>query len=327
VWRSIPILAAVACAGCAPWVRVRRALAPESFVTPVSAHGELAAVLLDDGWVEDDDALPYSAIAAVADGWVEPVPVTDRGYIEVVPLRSDVTIRVYTRHTGLEPRDFEPVVARSGTLRGELPTTLRFLPSDPLGEPFRLYMEDLHNVYNEEPLGDGDLLMIEVRAPDRSPERYLFRSLEFGLRSRFVAGVLVRVPVPWVVEPPDVGPSPALTASLAFAYRARSRKSGLSFASEQLALIVSVGVGSSVLESEGLDEQILGVYNASLAGGGIELFKFASAQFLGNATAPFRRDVDADWTVAFGIDAVQLGRFAEGLGARVAKEHPLREDR
>ena len=52
-----------------------------------------------------------------------------------------------------------------------------------------------------------------------------------------------------------------------------------------------------------------------------------SLQVLGNALAPFRRDLPGDWSLAIGFDAVQAARFTDKLGARLLREHPLAEDR
>lgn len=325
-------------AGCAPLTRARRVLAPETFVTPVQPTGEIASVRVAGGFTRTDpegDGVPFSPPATfVRDGevWIEPLAITDRGWVQVEALRPDATLRVYTRHLGLVQRDFRPVVARSGTLRGELPTVIRFLPGhgEPLGdEPYRLYIQDLHDVYNEERVEDGDLLLIEVEAPGAGTERYLLRSFEFGLRTRLGAGVLLRAPIPWLPEQRDVGLSPALTASLAVSYRLRSERPGWSFVGEQLAILMSVGVGSTVLEDvdTNIDAQLTGAFNAALIGGGIEAFKIVGVQILGNASAPLRDDLESGWTLAIGLDAVQLGRFADNIGSRLLFEHPLREDR
>lgn len=323
----------LACAACAPLTRVRRALAPPTYVSPAGPTRTLAAVSLSDTSAPDDPPRPFAAepvIVRDGESWIEPLPITDRQIIEVRPLHPETAVRIYVRHTGLIRNDFEPVVSRSGTLRRALPTAVRFLPDGPIGsEPFELHVRDLQNIYNEERLEDGDLLMIEVSAPSAPTERYLFRSLDFGLRTRLGASLLLRMPIPWIPEQSDVGLSPALTGTLALNYRVRSERPGLSFAGEQLALLLSVGVGSTVLdEVDGkIDQQLKGAFNAALAGGGIEAFQFVGIQILGNASAPFRDDLEAGWTLAAGIDAVRLTRFADNLVTRLLFEHPQHEER
>ncbi|MEQ1501309.1 MAG: hypothetical protein ABMB14_03720 [Myxococcota bacterium] len=328
-WLSVGLWVWIA--GCAPATRVRRALAPETFVTPRSEapRGEVATVLVDSGW-EDEPAIPYRPVTRFTrDGvsWFEPVPITDRGSVEIVPRRPEAEIAVYARHTGLVQRDFRPVLTRSGTVDGELPTTIRFLPAGPLGaEPVTLALRDLHDVYNEEPLEDGDLLLIEVGVPGEDVDRYLFRSLDFGLRTRIGAGVMVRTPVPWFAENETDTLSPAFTLSLAVGYRPRTRRSGLSFVGERFALVGSVGVGSAALDVQGLDQQLQGAFNAALIGGGIEVFELVNVQLMGNVSAPFRDDLGSDLSLAFGVDAVQLARFADHLGDRLIREHRLVEE-
>lgn len=57
------------------------------------------------------------------------------------------------------------------------------------------------------------------------------------------------------------------------------------------------------------------------------MFDLVSLQVLGNASAPVRDDLESDWVLAIGIDAVQAARFTDTLGARLLREHPMSEDR
>jgi hypothetical protein len=337
VWRGILIAGWIGLAGCAPTTRVRRVLAPETYVSPVSpTAGQIATVDVSSGYDPRNPSFgPYEPVVVFErEGvtWASPLAITDRGVVRVTPVDADAEVRVYVRHTGLIPRDFQPVTTRSGTLSRALPTAVRFLPHgriDPADGPFELHLQDLHNVYNEERVEDGDLLLVEVSAPGAPTERYLFRSLEFGLRTRLGAGVLLRAPIPWVAGQRDVGLSPALTASMAINYRLRSERAGWSFVGEQLALLVSAGVGSTVLEDvDGqIDDQLQGAFNAALVGGGVEVFRIVGLQVLGNASAPFRDDLESGWTLAVGLDAVQLARFAQDISSRLLFEHPQHEDR
>lgn len=314
---------------CAPVTRVRRALAPESFVTPEQPVGRYASVVVNAGW-SDLPPVPYFPPESfVRDGvrWVEPVSLTDRAQITISPLDGPITIDLLTRHTGLVQRDFQQVEARSGSLPGTLPTTLRFVPDGPLDSPYTVQLRDLKNVYSDDPLADGDLLLIEVGAPNLEPDRYLFRLFDYGWRTRAGAGVLFRVPLPFE-DQQGVTLSPALTLSLAVGYRARSRDPVLRFVNDRLMLVGSVGIGSTALTgTQGLDQRIAGAFNAAVIGGGIEAFELVNLQILGNASAPFRDDLESDWALAIGFDAVQAARFADKLGARLLREHPMTEDR
>jgi hypothetical protein len=322
-------LALVAIPGCAPITRARRALAPEAFVTPHTDVGQLARVTVDAGW-PDEPARPYlPEVAFERDGvtWVLPVALTDYGRLEVRPQRPDVTVGLYVRHVGLIQRDFQRVLTRSGTLRGELPTAIRFEPTGALGDrTYTVEVRDLQNVYSDDRLEDGDLVMIEVRAPGEVSERYLFRAFEFGWRTRVGAAVLFPVPTPFVQDPQDVVLSPAFTASVVLGYRARTRRPGLSFVSEQLGIVGSVGIGSTVLEQQGLQNQLSGAFNAALVGGGIDILKLFSVQALVNASAPLRNDLESGWTLAVGFDAVQFARFTDHLVPRLLHENPMSED-
>lgn len=315
--------------GCAPLVRVQRALSPESFVVPSEPLGQNATVIVESGW-HDELPMPYGSEEPllVRDGitYVSPVPITDRGSIEVRPSGPGVTVALYARHVGLEPSDFHPIVARSGTLPRALPTVIRFEPRGPLTGPYRVEMHDLHSVYNDSPIRDGDLVMLEVDAPDRDPERYVFRSLDFGWHTRFGAGLLVRAPFPGASS--DSGLSPALTGSFALGYRFRTKNGGLLFVNEQLALVFSAGIGSHVLtpSDSAIDDQIKGLFDEVLVGGGLDLFRFVHVLALGNASSPFDPE-RSDWALALGVDAVQMARFSQDLGARILKEATLREER
>jgi hypothetical protein len=320
--------------GCAQGVRLQRALSPESFVTPQAELGEQATVTVESGW-EDEPAKVYTPEAPVfeRDGvrWVAPVSITDRGTITIEPTDGPVTMSLYARHVGLDRTDFEPFVARSGTIPRALPTTLRFEPHGPVSDKHQISMRDLHSIYGGAALEDGDLLLLEVAQEGKEPERYLFSTLDFGWRTRVGAGLLVRVPLPWVESQEGAELSPVLTASLIGGYRFRTRQGGLLLLSEQIALVGSLGIGSTEVALPGgdqrLNDQVQGVFNAALIGGGLEFFQFLSVQVLGNASAPFRSGGESNWALATGLDTVQLARFSRDLISRLVKDRPLLEDR
>jgi hypothetical protein len=324
------VLLAASLAGCAQGTRIRRVFAPESFVTVEEPAGVHAEVTVDAGWEEEAPA-PYRPSTVSTDDdetWYAPQPLTDRAVISVEPGPGGAEVALYSRHVGLVERDFQRVVARSGTLRGEIATAVRFLPEGPLEGPWELEVRDLQSVYSDDRLEDGDLLLLEVTGGGGPPERYLFRLYDFGLHTRAGAGLLVRLPIPFVqTEAEQATLTPALTASLSIGYRPRTRNPAANFLTEQVAAVVSVGIGSTVLEEEGLQNQISGAFNAALVGGGIEVLQMFTVQILGNASAPFRDDLESGWALAVGFDAVQFGRFAKDLSARLFRESPLAEER
>ncbi|MBX2800603.1 MAG: hypothetical protein KTR31_23185 [Myxococcales bacterium] len=289
---------------------------------PHAPVGEQADVTVWSGWTGDVPR-PYEApVAFEQDGqqWVRPTVLADRGWISVQPKAPEVAVRVYARSTGLDKRGFRRVEYRAGTLEGRVPTAMRFMPRGPLGaEPLRLDVEDLQNPYLGDRLTHGDLLLLEVGPDGQEPERYLFTTREFGWRTRTGAGLLLRFPQA----------TPAITLSLAVGYRYRTKSPVWDFLGERMMLVGSVGVGSSELSdvSGPLQEQLLGAFDALLVGGGIEWFEFLSVQVLMNAAAPFDDDVRPGLTVAAGFDAVQAAKFFADAGARLLREHPMREER
>jgi hypothetical protein len=325
------VLLLLAVAACAPATRVRRALAPETFVMPERPVGHYAEVTVNAGWADEPTVPYFPQEAFLRDGirWIEPVPVSDRAVIRVTPTHPGVWVDLFTRHTGLVQRDFQELEDRSGSLPGVLPTTIRFFPDGPLEGPLTVDLRDLNSPYSDDPLDDGDLLMIEVGRFGEDPDRYLFRMYDYGWRTRVGAGVLFRVPLQFLEGQEGALLSPALTASLALGYRARTRGPLLTFINERVLGIVSVGIGSTALAApgDGFNQQLAGAFNAALIGGGLEFYELFSVQVLGNASAPFRNDLESDWTLAIGVDAVQAARFTDRLAARLLRDHPLAEDR
>lgn len=331
MWRWVLLLGFVFVTGCAPLVRVRRALAPETFVTPATPTGQHASVIVETGLRSDPPVAYAPEIAFERDGetWIRPMVVANRGRLEVIPSRPDATVDVYIRHvySVVDPRDFVPVIARSGTLQGEMSTAIRFDPQGPLGDaPLRLELRDLNNVYSDDRLEDGDLLLVAVGAPGEEPDRYLFRALRFGMHTRGAAAVLLRTRLPGVDLPPEKLTT-AIAASLAIRYRFRPQTPFATFVSERTALIASLGIGSGVFAAESEGSKVDTVIDALLIGGGIEGFRMFNLQILGNLTSIFERDVRPNWTLAVGFDAVQLARFASHIDARLWSDQPLHEDR
>ncbi len=337
IWRamqSLPLVVAalVLLVGCAPVNRARRVLGPDHYVYSETPEERHAQVLVRSGW-QGEALAPYSPRLAYIDDddgerWVRPVIVADRGQIRVVPRHDDVTIRLYARSTGLRRRGFRPLLARSGTGANRNPTQIRFLPKAPLREPWVLDIRDLQNVWSGDRLLHGDLLLLEVARPGAEPDRYLFDTHDFGFRTRFGAGVLVRVPLQ-SSEDSDAPASPAIVVSMALGYRFRTQNPVVEFLGERVMLIGSAGVGSAVLEnvSGPINDQLQGAFQALVVGGGLEFFEFLSVQLLINARAPFLRGLEPGWTLAAGFDAVQAGRFFGNLGEQLLREHPSREDR
>ncbi len=233
-WLPIVVLAA-----CGPAHRVGKFLAPADFVLPTQAR-ELAEVTYASGWADEEprayDPEPHHTIDGIA--YERPVPVTVDGWIDVAPSTEAVETRLWVRHVGLNERDFRPVANLTGALPGFVPNELRFLPRY---GPLRIAVADLANAYAGEPVEDGDLILLDVRSAD-GDEQYVFRARDFGLRARFGAGVLIRIPLSG-----DETLTPALAATAAVGYRPRTRRPGVEWVVEQVAVVTSLGVGSTAL--------------------------------------------------------------------------------
>jgi hypothetical protein len=313
---------------CAPATRVRRVLSPQRFVTPESTVGGEAAVVVTTGWA-NDPVLPYHPeVVFEKDGtrWVAPVEVTQKGTITVQPARPGLTMRVYRRGVGVVHGDFKEILYRSGTIDGRLETAIRPMPNAPLGiDPVTVSMRELTSPYSDDRVTDRDLVLVELTTPDlATTERYLFRNVRYGVRSRGGAGALFRIPLPFG-EPPDEPLPPALNASLYLGYRFRHSPGVVRFVEERVMLALTAGISSAVLETQNLDVPEIG--RSVLVGGGLEFYQILSVTPVVNASALVDPDIPPTWALAFGVDVVQLTRFTYGLASRLWKEHPLEEER
>ena len=326
-----PLVASVAVtallSGCLQ--NVNRFLKPDIFAVPAGQTGQLATVDYASG-LPDEPPVPFALVdTEVIDGisYGSPPLISDRGWVHI-HARPTADVRLWIRHTGLTTSGFLPVHEVSGTLPGRVHTGVAFL-DDQITPTWTLPMSSLTNVYNGYAFDDGDLLMVEVTEPGEV-ERYVFKLREFGLRVKGGAGVLFRVPAPGQPAP-AVGLSPALALTLAFGYRFRSRQPLIRWLGNRLAVVGSLGIGSTaiadVAAGAGVEDQLDSAFNAALAGGGLELYDFLSVQALANASALFR-DVDTEhsWTLAIGFDAVQFARFTRHAGARLFRQNHLDPD-
>jgi hypothetical protein len=312
---------------CAPATRVRRAFAPQRFVTPEVPVGEQAAVVVQTGW-PGDPVLPYHPkVQYRTDGtdWISPVEVMHKGTISVLPVHSGSTMRVYRRHVGVAQRDFHEIRYRSGTLYGRLETAIRPLPIEPLGtEAVPIHMRELTSPFSDDRVADGDLVLVEITSPDgQDVEPYLFKNVRYGWRSRFGAGALVRVPLPWG-DPPEEPLPPALTVSGFFGYRFRHAAPVVRWFEETFMFALTAGISSAFLESENFDVPEIG--RSVLVGGGLEIYQILSVTPVVNASAYTDPDETKVWALALGVDVVQLTKFTEALVLRLVREHPLAED-
>jgi hypothetical protein len=313
----------------------KKFLVPEEFVS--ARDRDLDAPLVDvryaSGWM-DEPVRDFDAEEFITrDGVVleRSVLISYGGCIEVAPRSSAPTVQVFVRHTGDTERGFVPILETTGAVAGRFPNEVRVFEARPLKSPMRIVMDDLHNVYNDYTVLDGDLLLLEVVDADQT-ERYLFRNRRFGIRTKFGAGVLFRVPLPVVEQrSEEVSLSPALAASFGLGYRFRSRGRFVSWVSERTTLLATVGVGSTAVEKvlptavTPVDQQFSGAFNAALVGGGMEFFGFVSMQTLVNLSSFLRKEQESTWALAVGFDAVAFGIFTRDAGTRLFSKNELHE--
>ncbi len=314
---------------CGFGTRLQKALVAPDYVTEAAPTGAIAAVTYQSG---EPDVPPsaYAPTQVVMEGrtFDQAVEISSAGWIDVVPLREDVEVRLWVRNPGLVRRDFTPIRSVTGALAGELPNEVRFLP-ERLEAPVRVPLKQLTNVYNDYDLGDGDLLLVEARVDGEEPERYLFLAHEFGPRLKFGGGLLFTVPLSFLGADQPESTSPVLAFTTALGYRFRTRSPALRWFGGKSALLLSLGVGSTSIAStdlsKPLDQQVLGHFSSTIAGGGFEFYDFVSLQALVNLSSLDRDVHEAPWVLAIGFDAVQFGLFTRDVGARLLRKNTLDE--
>lgn len=321
----LALLTLVLAPGCGLWHNSRRFLHPaEHVIDGPLPEGELAAVSYASGWMEDPPR-PYDPLPA--EHGLRPVDLSPGGWVRLDPVDDDAELSIWIRRTGIVQQGFAPVVTVTGAVKHSLPLQVRTV-AGPLDAPRTLAIEDLTNVYNDYRFEDGDLLLLQVADRDGTVERYWFRHREVGLRTKAVAGVLVRVPIPWEATA-DFSPSPALAAGLALGWRPRTRRPRVRWLFDQVAVLGSVGIGSTALDTvvggEVLEDQVSGAFNAALAGGGVEVFDFLSLQVLANVTSAFREANETPATLAVGVDAIRFAAFARDATQRLLYPNELQE--
>ncbi len=297
------------------------------FITPdySSTHapaGELVRLEYESGWRDESLGL-FEAIELEQGGQTvySPPAITNAGEITISPLVDDVELSLWIRHTTYDEGDFFQVKSVTGGIHKGLANELRWIPVR-LSDAFTLPIHQLRNVYNDYDLRNGDLLMVQVDKPGSQAEQYVFRSEYFGLRSKFSAGLLVRTPVPFI----DDGEgefSPALALTGAFGYRARTRQPTLRWFSTRISLVLSAGIGSTEVALPSNDDELAGVFNAALVGGGVEFYDFLSLQLMGNVSALGRTREESSYALSVGFDAVRFGRFTADATTRLLFKNEL----
>lgn len=234
-----------------------------------------------------------------------------------------VALRMYIRGNGLFDRhDFRRVHTLTGTLERRFPNELILLPEN-LDAPVRLAMGDLANPFNNDDFDHGDLLLVVAEQGGLS-ERRLFKRRDSGLHVGSFAGLLATIPL----REDQASVAPILAVGPTFGWRSE-RSSGPLVALDTLELVVSAGLGSTALETvvqqDDVDDQVSGLFNATLVGGGLRVFKVVTVQGYINTSQFFRNAREAPATLAVGVDATGLAAATRDIFSRLIKEHPVRE--
>ncbi len=299
--------------GC---VRTAKLAGAPVLVAPDPGRATLASVTVDAGYPGEEPGPWDPHPVATSKGTFErPVSVTPDASITVEPAVEGLRWQLYVQSAGLlERRAFHPVVAVQGSLDGRLENELRTLPTV-LDGTTTLAVRDLANPWNPSRFDHEDLLLVRLEAPDGRAADLLFENRRVGLHTGGSAGVLVRIPLE-----ADTDVTPILTLGPTVGWRAPSRKAGWRLL-DRVVLVGSVGIGST--EVPGGTDELAGVFDAALVGGGLAFVDVVSVQALANASALWRDVSEAPWTPAVGVDAVGVANLFRDAVEKVSRRHPL----
>lgn len=312
------MLLVLALQGCGLWHNVRRFSLEAEYAAPLPA-GEVAQVAYTtpDGLVEPFAPAPFDHEGT---SFGAPLPIERGGIVSVIP-DHPVTVRLFVARTGVGESGFVEVHALTGTLDRRIPVGIHPLPVRPFDHELRLAVRDLRNPYNGYRFDNRDLLLLQI-SDERTTEQYLFQLYDLGVRAQWGGGVLVPVSFPGFAD--DVRASPSFVGSLTLGYRF-ARRNTFTRLADLFSVVLSSGIGSTALTQEGpIEDQLTGVFDSGVAGGGVAVFDFVSFQVLVNVSALFR-DGPAEATAVpvIGFDAVQFGRFGRRAFARLFGDRDL----
>ena len=343
---AVPVLAAVglallaAAGGASGCYRVRKALSVRTHVLGESFHSgpDLMHVKYDPDGDDGDAPMRHYALAP-SKRIAEPRPprLFKDAVIELFAADPDrdLDIRFYIKGDPSEGGDFKEVLSIVGEIPGELPNELVFLDDVfPLKRnPFRLIVADLSNPHSGVVLENADLILI--RAEDRKTgevQKIVFEYVEVGLRFGVYTNLLLSTGVTFRLRPEPFllrAPRPFLerfetsdalaanfTLSFSIGWRAKAASGTLKWIGDNLAGIVSFGVGAinnlNPLAGQRLDFALVG-------GGGIQFLDMISLQILlplqrtaGDAEPPF-----STMFLAVGFDVAAAARFGRRITTRL----------
>lgn len=258
--------------------------------------------------------------------YLRPVVLSDRDTLVLGTRASGpVALEIYLRSNGLFDRhDFQPITTITGSLDRRYPNEVVMLPTRLDEGPVALSVADLDNIYNNYSYDHGDSLLIVARS-ETNRERLLFRRRDAGIYFSGFAGVLATIPL----REDQRGVAPILAGGVTMGWRTR-RSAGPMLVFDPLELVVSGGIGSTALDGfttdneVALGQQLQGVFNAALVGGGVRLFRVITVQGFVNTTQFFRNADEAPATLAVGVDAAGLAAATRDIFGRLLRENRLR---
>lgn len=313
--RAALLVALVALGGC---VRAAKLAGAPVVLAPDPDRTELVGVEVDAGY-PGESPTPWAPSTVAIDGttWERPVSITTNARIVVTPRVEGLRMQVLAQSSGpLQRQGFRPVPAVRGSLRGRLENELRLMPQH-LDEPFELVVSDLSNPWNPARFDHADLLLLRLETDDGRSTDLLFENRRVGLYTGGSAGVLVRIPLE-----PDTDVTPILTLGPTLGWRAPSRRAGFRLL-DHVVLVASVGIGSTEVPSA--TDELSGVFDAALVGGGLSVLDVVNVQALANASALWRDAEEAAWTPAVGIDAVGVAHLLQDAVEKVGRPNRLSE--
>ena len=238
--------------------------------------------------------------------------------LEYVDPTREIRVRYFVRHAPTSEAGFQEVFSMVGTRKGRWPREVVFLedvfPSS--RNPFDLHVRDLANPHGGIRLGNGDLILIRVE--DRITgdiQKAVFEYVDNGPQLSVWTNVLLSTGISFPLNPTtgtvkSEAYSFNLTLSLAAGWRPRKARGPIKWIGDNLALVLSIGVGAL----NTFDLGSLQDFNFELvAGGGIQLLDIVSLQILVNLTPTVTGSALSTGFLAVGFNVTEAAR----LGRRV----------
>jgi len=310
------------CAGVS--TRLVKVLLPPEFVYRMEPTPPPAVVTYKTGYKADLPVVYRVPRSASNDGeTVRPPTVTRDGWIEVVPRRTPVLVRIFVRNIGIEETEFFELKSFTGNVPYELASEIRFVETlVPTAQPTRIVLRNLKNPYNGYTVRDSALVLIEVVDPaQRKTWRYLFEYKDFGSRQKISFNVVINVPAGFLrdIGIPNVGSgvgNAAFTMSYSFGYRFRTQNKVLQWLGDKVSVVGMIGTSATPVFDNAL-------FNQLSVGVGVEYYDFLSTGLLMD-TDTVGNFAAGRWGIVIGFDAVRAADFTRKLTQKLFGANQLK---